>query len=809
MRQRAFRLRTFSAGIAAAALLAAAFPSTAGGSLLTNPSFELDADADNLPDGWSIHRDAVGRLVTEASHGTRAACFSEGYVVLSQDLQVEHLADRTIGVRVDAKSADGAMFGLLVGYMHVNPEGKKTWRNHRLCWDRPLTAEYTTFRLRRRVAADAIGPRFWLGIYRSNKTGTITIDNAALAMGGSAPGEQTALTRMERDWRCLRRRAEGTGQAVDTVAEIVAEARDIEDACFAGDTGLLAREDDLEQRRQVLSAQVNQLVFPGRRLAVVWAEPYSRLAPDELPPPAARETDPEMTALAGEHLALGILVANCSAEPEQARITVSGLPADRFAAVLRKQVFLETWYKKQDELLADPLVLLPRDGDAWLLELAPGETAKLYLGVHCLRGPASAQRAVEITVGGEQVAKLPFTVTVFSVPASRMPAFGHLCCIYTNMSVAAHSPELVAADLGAHGVTMLEFAFPPPCTFGPDGELLSMDFGQQERWLKAYCPHVERMGIFYAPAYGKLALADGSVLPSHSTAWEHAMAGLVGGVLERAAALGYGRDRFALWTSDEPHSASLNASPDESVTNVAKVMQLFRREFPDVPQVITLTYYAFPRDVEALAPLIDIAVPHWPYPTSLKKGLAPDGYNPREVFAEEIKPVLEREREKRGMQIWSYHVAAGKSDDVLLRNRAYPIRMVGAGQTGIGHWAYNVPRGSTWDDTDGGGVDYIFVYDGSEDHPVNRACNPTGEVIVPSIRWEAVRAGIQDARLLLHLRDSLTANRVPPVIEPAVRKLLATVRAMAADDSRITWEATANVGREARRLLAAVPPPGP
>ena len=44
MRQRAFRLRTFSAGIAAAALLAAAFPSTAGGSLLTNPSFELDAD---------------------------------------------------------------------------------------------------------------------------------------------------------------------------------------------------------------------------------------------------------------------------------------------------------------------------------------------------------------------------------------------------------------------------------------------------------------------------------------------------------------------------------------------------------------------------------------------------------------------------------------------------------------------------------------------------------------------------------------------------------------------------------------------
>ena len=34
------------------------------------------------------------------------------------------------------------------------------------------------------------------------------------------------------------------------------------------------------------------------------------------------------------------------------------------------------------------------------------------------------------------------------------------------------------------------------------------------------------------------------------------------------------------------------------------------------------------------------------------------------------------------------------------------------------------------------GLDYIFVYDGREDHPLNRRYNPVGEVVVPSLRWE-------------------------------------------------------------------------
>ena len=51
-----------------------------------------------------------------------------------------------------------------------------------------------------------------------------------------------------------------------------------------------------------------------------------------------------------------------------------------------------------------------------------------------------------------------------------------------------------------------------------------------------------------------------------------------------------------------------------------------------------------------------------------------------------------------------------------------------------------------WDDTDQGLLDYTFIYNGAEEHPLNRQVNPVGEIVVPSIRWEALRLGWQEYR---------------------------------------------------------------
>lgn len=770
-----------------------------GGDQLANPSFELDVDDDGLPDGWSVHRDARGGLIGEGTHGKRAVRFTEGYVVLSQNLAIEDLADKTVRISIDAASSDGAKLGAYIGFRRAKPEGKSVWRNHRLCWDRALSGEYKTFRLQRRIGSDALGPRLWVAFYRSNRAGTLTLDNAKLSISSLEPDEQKALNRVEREWRYLRMRAQNAQERLPgnaEIADVVAQARRAEDQCFMADGPL---EDNGEELRGRLSARVNRLVSPGRAVAVSFADPYRRLGPDELAPPEPALGERLLT-IAGEHHAAGLLLANAADESVQYQIDIAGLPGRQFDYKVRKQAFLETWYRKENERLSDPLPLLPHQGAAWQLTLAPGEIAKLYVGIHCLQDPADARATVRLSASTGQEIELPVQISVLPRPKSELPELGHLSCIYTNRSVAAHSPQLTAADLGAHGVNMIEFAFAPPCTFAPDGKLLDIDFSTQEKWLKAYGPHVQRMAIFYAPAYGKLMLADETAIERYTEPWNRAFVNLIGGLLEHAKGMGYGIDRFAMWTCDEPHSATLAASPDQQVMDVVKVMKLCRQSFPRLPQVITLTYYAFPKDVAAMAPYIDVAVPHWPPRTQLKKTIAPPSYNPRRAFAEEIWPLLEAERQRRGMKIWSYHVAAGKTDDVLVYNRAYPIRAVGAGQTGICHWAYNVQRGSTWDDTDGGGVDYIFVYDGKEDHPTNRRLNPTGEVIVPSIRWEAVRAGIQDARLLLWLKEAQASGRCPPDTRPQVEKLLRRVEAMAKDNALITWDNTAEISREVRRL---------
>ena len=57
--------------------------------------------------------------------------------------------------------------------------------------------------------------------------------------------------------------------------------------------------------------------------------------------------------------------------------------------------------------------------------------------------------------------------------------------------------------------------------------------------------------------------------------------------------------------------------------------------------------------------------------TRLAAKYAPPEHNPARAFAQSIYPKLLIEREKRGLRIWSYHVASGKTDSVLVHNRLY------------------------------------------------------------------------------------------------------------------------------------------
>ena len=186
---------------------------------------------------------------------------------------------------------------------------------------------------------------------------------------------------------------------------------------------------------------------------------------------------------------------------------------------------------------------------------------------------------------------------------------------------------------------------------------------------------------------------------------------------------------------------------------------------PDLPIVATITDYAGPNVVSAMLPYQDVVLPLWPYRDFTLPG-QPGGYIPRDTFYSTILPAMKAWRDQTGGILASYHITEGRAGpttsiplSVGFGNRVYPIAAFGDGLYGGSHWAYNVWYGSSWDGADADNIaanvpDWLFVYDGLEDHPLNHAHNVEGELLVPSIRWQALREGMQDAELLLFLQGN-------------------------------------------------------
>lgn len=770
-------------------------------SLLLNPSFELDDDGDGRPDAWDIHRDATVAFTDRATDGTRAALVTDGYNFVQQDLHVEKMAGKILSLRMDVLTEDGAGLGVMYGYMHQAEDGKQTWHNHQITWDRRIDGRYATQRFVVPIKEDAVGTRLWIGLYRSNRRGRIYVDNVQAAMHDLTAHELARLNVIEREWRYLRERAAAAQTmrpgdlAVTAVAE---EARTVLDRCFVGDRTMLSSAPRLAERLRELSAQVNAAVHPGAPVAVSFCRPYERQKPGDILP-SRLVVEGSLPSLPGEYRAIGLMLANGAETPTLCTLRVEGLPDDGIDLSIRKQCFMETWYTKERDRVADPLTLLANEGGGWTTLLQGGEIARLAIGFHFDAAPRDIGATVVVAPEGAAETRLPMRIRVPAVEAPPTGTFDHTAFIYPSSNVAAHSRDLVAADLGAHGVSLMEFPSLPPCRFSEQGELLSVDFDTQEAWMKSYCPHVQYMLLFWAPAYDKLRCGAEKFLEPHSEAWNRALIELMGALFKAAEAWGYGMDRFVLLPYDEPSSGVYADAPDEKIEHLVNVMRLCKEQFPALLQAVTLSNYTYPADLEACLPRIDIALPHWPLPEKLPAKNAPETYSPRQAFTDAMWPMLQAEREKRGMRMWSYHVAGGKADDELLYNRAYPLRAFGAGQRGVGTWAYNVPRGTTWDDTETG-VDYVFVYDGKEDHPANRALNPTGEIVVPSIRWEALREGIQDARILVAMETALSDGTCPEPLKARAQAAIDAAKAMARDDAAITWVAVDTLSAELREV---------
>jgi hypothetical protein len=515
---------------------------------------------------------------------------------------------------------------------------------------------------------------------------------------------------------------------------------------------------------------------------VSFSQPHVRLGNNEITAPSDCSTEItlqsyELTSLRHEWQSVGVTLTNCGAASVVCQISLSSMDESIFSYEIRKQVLMQSWYPSYG-LVSDPLPLLPRNGVLWEVQVPAGERVKLYIDIFSSeKAFGMTQTTVEVESQGA-IEELSLTLNVLPASMSVFDRFKYASFIYPSDNVAGKFPQVTAKDLGAHGVDVIEFPSIGTVVFTTTGSIASADFTMLTDRLLNYGRDVNRFMIFWEGAYADFTCSDGSKLTPYSSSWNNAFTNLLSAWLAAALSKGFGVERFVILPFDEVHSDAFSFAPDYHITRMISVCGLIRSVNPNLRIMLTLTDYAGITDVNAMLPYIDIVLPVWPYRTYKLTG-QPTGYNPRQAYYETILPALKTWRSNTGGEIWSYHIAAGKIDELLLSNRTYPILVIGDELTGGGTWAYNVAAGSTWSDTDGGTLDYIFVYDGSESHSFNLSVNPEGEIVVPSIRWQALRAGLQDAQILLYLKD--IKNDCNATSQLAIQSILNEAADMAAD----------------------------
>ncbi len=751
---------------------------------LLNSDFEEDIDNVGFPDGWTVNPDAdVSLTQEEPSSGRRALIISQGYAAASQNLEISSLAGKRVAVALDARSPDNACLGVRIGY-YVNDAGKgKTWVDVPMIWDKILKSDYQALTASRVIPENALDGRFWFGIYRSKREGVVVVDNINLEFlddTSSLSAKETIVAQREREYFLGKLRValskrpnnpelEGLRSQLDGIWQNTQNSVDGEGSF-----------EKISKALQSLNTKLLTILFPERAFVAGWKDAFERLDPAALPTENIR--DNSLVGLSGETLALGAEITNTSKDSQDFAISMDGVSDYVFEVQMRRQVLMETWYTKGSSLLADPLTLLKGNNGAWAVTLEPGETVQLYASFKLKAVPQDAQvrGSFRITAPSGKIA-LPFELKIFRARPPTEPVLAHYQFLYTNMNVVNDFPEKAKNDLESHGVTDIEWPFMPPAKFSSQGALVEVDWSTHDRWLAGFKNSDIRLNIFWQGSYKNMKTLDGKTLVFLSPEWRKAFKAILTAYLDHAVSMGIPRERFTILPKDEIHSKSLDSAPDHNITEYVEIAKIISDVEPELLQYLTIGNYAFPADIKEVVSHLNVAMPHWPRPETLGRN-APADYKPREEYNEKTLPLLKKVRDNDGLELWSYHVLRGKSDDVLLYSRAYPFLAVASELTGFGYWAYNVTSGSSWDDLDGNILDYSLIYDGRENHSLNRKYNPTEELIVPSIQWEAIRAGQQDGQIFLYLVHRAKEPTCPPTLQSEIGGLLQTARQLGGPD---------------------------
>jgi outer membrane protein assembly factor BamB len=378
--------------------------------------------------------------------------------------------------------------------------------------------------------------------------------------------------------------------------------------------------------------------------------------------------------------------------------------------------------------------------DARFTEVKPGDYVKkvhfqALNGAGVLDGPANSQDVP----APETAVELRWRV----LPFDMAPEGSFRMCCWAN-----YGPGEIA-DLLDHGNNVFTVPHGDP-VYDLQGQLTSVDYTRLDALLTALHGHDTVLLL-----QGKPVLKPAEESPQYTVDLKTYLDSLIVHLAQR----GFDTDHFALYPYDEP-----GGNGWQTVNALVAFGQQVKAACPHIK--IYMDGGAELPMVQKLAPYIDIWCP----------GIGEPADSSPEMTA--IR--------NTGKTLWTYECGYGyttamaanlKDTNIVAEYRVSALFALRWGATGIGFWSYNIGP-NPWQRV---AIDYPIVYPGKPKPVTSR-------------RWEAVRQSIQDARILIALRQR-EADITDPTIKRRIEALFS--QALPALLDRSHQEVVAGIGRAA------------
>jgi PQQ-like domain/Glycoside hydrolase 123, catalytic domain len=509
-----------------------------------------------------------------------------------------------------------------------------------------------------------------------------------------------------------------------------------------------------EKRWHIPPLQPVEPAPPAPGLFRAWAtQPFGSFHETRLSPLSAEMESGQEQAISVKNLyqaEIGhgaFIIASTMPDALRARITLTNAvredgKAFRGKIVLREVV--ETG-SVNGELVPDAL---PKLDSAGLVTILPHRSKKIWLNVDAHGAePGNYKSLITIAPLHNEAKKLelPLTIKVLNL---RLPSqFPLTLCTWDyvpNHWFPTHT-KAVLDDMSRHGVNVFPRTTIPPGRVDAAGKL-TIDWPV----LDAELDRLQGRGkILFHLNHPPIKFE------ANKTAEEKRPFELeyIRGFRDHLRDRGWGYADYAFYLLDEP-----GLYYGKNVHILLDAGKLFREADPKLQTYTDPVPALSWKDFERIEPLVDIWTPNMRLVSGLLSG------------DRRIQQIMKHKT------VWSYEcVGLVKSLSPLRYNRANAWRARFFGLSGIGFWTYDTTELDIWFAGKTFNDEYALVY--------------PGEFPVPSVRWEAVRDGLQDVAAMHLLEAQIQQNRKAGTKAELVQQAEKTLRISLRDVMELSDEA--------------------